>query len=854
MAPQRCDLNSECLSFWHGFQFRSASLEEEYNATYRQSLKRCSVLWGLLHLLGVAANLWYLDWEMGVAFHLCSAARPAIGIAMLAIVFLVPRTQNHLMILLNVSAILTVVCAVLQIQVQTPGLSRRILDVELLPIAQKLADDPSAMQMLEQYVHSTAALDVYTMQVIYYCMMVGVLVVYIGFSRSTLLMAVITAMCMASGAIVPVVAQAWARLAGGIVCVAASVALSVVMSRNRRYRFLVERHFESALESAVAASRKADSTLNHTLKNTMADADAEIEMFLQKCPSNEADLDHLRHTRECLQRGMRTCRHRQAYLQLAADQYALSLKAVNLRAFAGDHASGRRLQLRVEDLTVQLDVILCGLVLDNAISNAFKHGHPQEPGVTLETEVGDLTTASASELHGRRVRMAFVVRNQCNPARPKLTEQFIAAVLSGDRSVGPSESAMSDRIGLQQAFAAARLHAMEVSLVQIGDVVKFTAAMDVDVVRPPESVRHAVADPAADAAPFPPDLHIFCIDDSAAMRRLLASSLGARVGTSNVRVFGKDVGEVPQFIEQTLCDGDIAILDQHLEYGADANILGTDLVKELLEKGFKGLICMRSGNNADDDRKKYFAAGAHCSFGKDESLSRIAKAMKQSYVRHIGTADRPMGRAQAYIPSAAQSSASYPHASKVSAASQSSNRIIIESEQVDSPTCLPNTSSSVPLNAISSINLPMPQDPVEGRRSSSGGTAIWYTAFCRRAQCLPPTEEHLVRQCPYNPRKRSAAGGHPSSAKPKRDHRLETRRTVAKLLRQPYTVPRACMVIRALPVLTGDGLTGAETFLDAGMHLTPSVTPAKQWRPVTGATYVAASNLLQTAQSLIRGT
>ena len=30
-------------------------------------------------------------------------------------------------------------------------------------------------------------------------------------------------------------------------------------------------------------------------------------------------------------------------------------------------------------------------------------------------------------------------------------------------------------------------------------------------------------------------------------------------------------------------------------------------------------------------------------------------------------------------------------------------------------------------------NLPMPQDPVEERRSSSGGTAIWYTAFRRRA-------------------------------------------------------------------------------------------------------------------------
>ena len=77
---------------------------------------------------------------------------------------------------------------------------------------------------------------------------------------------------------------------------------------------------------------------------------------------------------------------------------------------------------------------------------------------------------------------------------------------------------------------------------------------------------------------------------------------------------------------------------------------------------------------------------------------------------------------------------------------------------------------------------------------------------------------------------------------------------MTKLLRQPYTVPRVYMVIRALSVLTGDGLTCAGTFLDTGIHLTPSVTPTKQWRPVTGATYMAANNLMQTAQSLIRGT
>ena len=48
-------------------------------------------------------------------------------------------------------------------------------------------------------------------------------------------------------------------------------------------------------------------------------------------------------------------------------------------------------------------------------------------------------------------------------------------------------------------------------------------------------------------------------------------------------------------------------------------------------------------------------------------------------------------------------------------------------------------------------------------------------------------------------------------------------------------------------MLTGDGLTCADTFLDTGMHLTLSVTPTKQWRPVTRATYMAANNLMETA-------
>ena len=92
--------------------------------------------------------------------------------------------------------------------------------------------------------------------------------------------------------------------------------------------------------------------------------------------------------------------------------------------------------------------------------------------------------------------------------------------------------------------------------------------------------------------------------------------------------------EVAEFMDVVLTEGDIAILDQHLEYGGDTNLLGTDIVAKLLQGGFQGLICMRSGNTADDDVSKYRTAGAHCVFGKDIPMKQMIARMKEAYHTH----------------------------------------------------------------------------------------------------------------------------------------------------------------------------------------------------------------------------
>ena len=204
-------------------------------------------------------------------------------------------------------------------------------------------------------------------------------------------------------------------------------------------------------------------------------------------------------------------------------------------------------------------------------------------------------------------------------------------VLSG--KARPATSALSDRIGLQHSFLAAEAQGMLVSLTQQGGKVVFEAELDVEVVASQAEAKNTQLE--EDLTRFPQGLAIYCIDDSASARRLLHHNLITWANTTNVHMFGRDELEVSRFTSAALANADIAILDQHLEYGGETNILGTDLVAQLVEGEFQGLICMRSANVAKHDRTKYAQAGAHCTFGKDVLMKQMVQEMKAAYVRCI---------------------------------------------------------------------------------------------------------------------------------------------------------------------------------------------------------------------------
>ena len=188
---------------------------------------------------------------------------------------------------------------------------------------------------------------------------------------------------------------------------------------------------------------------------------------------------------------------------------------------------------------------------------------------------------------------------------------------------------MSDFIGLRYSFMAAKAMGMKLSLDQNVDRVVATLHGNVEVAAATDLEDQpaiVIQTPA-----WPKDLNIYCIDDSPAALRLLHHNLKKWAETNNVGTYGETVEDVKSFVSRALEDADIVILDQNLEYGGDNNILGTDLVVELTEQRFQGLICMRSANVSDEDIQLYMAAGAHCVFGKEMLMKNMVEQMKQAY-------------------------------------------------------------------------------------------------------------------------------------------------------------------------------------------------------------------------------
>eukprot|EP00667_Euglena_gracilis_P003172 EG_transcript_3181 len=447
--------------------------------------------------------------------------------------------------------------------------------------------------------------------------------------------------------------------------------VAAVVERWGRTQFLVE----TFLARELHASQTADSILNHTLKNVLADAAGTIELFL----AGTVERHTLEAVIDCLRRGMRACRERQVYLKLVAGEYTPAMHVVDLEEFGRELVAGRGVSSRLEKLTVHTDVVLLNLILENAISNALKHGHPSNPQVQFtisSSPAGD--DLSPPRDHHRLLQ--FTVTNLANPQRPVLTPEYVAQLLSGKVEVANHDvvPVLSDRIGISHCVLAARTGGITVQLAQEGDTVTFCASVEVEVVVDKAEVPTTPTLSLA-PVPFPAGLRFTVLDDSLTSQRLLQHHIAKSCDPGAVRCFGEVEEDMEAFVTATLAEADIAILDQNLQYATPR--LGTDVAQRLVRSGFAGFICLRSANDSAEDRALYMRSGAHCCFGKDLLGRQLMDELKAAYCLFraraaTGSRNSPLPHGNGGLES------QQPHCSKACGIGPSSSGVSVSSDSV----------------------------------------------------------------------------------------------------------------------------------------------------------------------------
>ena len=84
------------------------------------------------------------------------------------------------------------------------------------------------------------------------------------------------------------------------------------------------------------------------------------------------------------------------------------------------------------------------------------------------------------------------------------------------------------------------------------------------------------------------------------------------------------------FKAAALHGGDIIIVDQNVDISG-TEMLGTDIIAELICAGYAGFACIRSGDSTEEDQKLSRAAGAHWHVGKEVPLRELVSQLQEQY-------------------------------------------------------------------------------------------------------------------------------------------------------------------------------------------------------------------------------
>ena len=317
-------------------------------------------------------------------------------------------------------------------------------------------------------------------------------------------------------------------------------------------------------------------------------------------------------------------------LRLVAGRYETELVPTNLQGFTQDLIRGRDMEHDCPQGTVELDPMVCNVVLDNAVTNAKRHGCARDPWVKLTVKVTpeDGEHLDTDALVEARVRVRFLVSNRAYPQRPAIQTRWSSQSEGCRNSVASRKDPLHPTLGLRYIGLAARASGMTAEVWQEDDEVFFVLCFS-SVATPAEATDVAAGQAAR---PFPPGLTILGLDDSDIARFTLETNLQNVVPNGTVLMYGKDLDKVEEFKRTALESGDILILDENVDLpGADLH--GSVTLKELIQKGYDEFACIRSGNSDPSAEALSFQSGAHWHVGKEVPMHQMIRDLQTQYTK-----------------------------------------------------------------------------------------------------------------------------------------------------------------------------------------------------------------------------
>ena len=374
----------------------------------------------------------------------------------------------------------------------------------------------------------------------------------------------------------------------------------------------------------------AFSAINHAAKRTMINS-----MFwaqeIQQCSDPTDAVKYATEIVKDTRHGIQMCKSVVLQSQIAAGTYKVQSQVVDIRAeLQMAYSSKPSLGISVAadvPIWVVLDMLLLRMVLDNVIDNARMHGGCNgDVNLTIILSGGSLGfqvrnppgQRHAQNLQLQKARGLNSLLNECRSNTNHISK------------IGSDGSTM---LGMSEVLQVAKCMHAEPSRLFAPRSVIFSLWVPVGLATKPDSVPQ-----------MPGGMVYFLCDDDNISRRigeliLRQKCLGADMTRS--QIVGGTYAEAMTFVTDVLAAGAlhgndtvICIIDQNLEY-QDIKVLGTDITRSLINKGFTGLIFIRSANDDFESVEEYRQAGATGYIRKDMTIEDAAEDLARQY--HVAT-------------------------------------------------------------------------------------------------------------------------------------------------------------------------------------------------------------------------